>query len=156
MITIKVPEYGNLRLKHLVADFNGTIAHDGVLIKSVGKIFTELAKKIEIHVITADTFGSAASQLENLPCKVCLLPKKSQTQGKLDYIKKLGADSTVAVGNGRNDILMLEGAAVGIAVIQREGSASKAIAASDIACTDIESALGLLLNPLRMKATLRG
>jgi soluble P-type ATPase len=67
----------------------------------------------------------------------------------------LGADHVVCVGNGRNDRLMLKEAALGIAVILQEGAAAETVAAADVVCTHIVSALELLHNPLRLTATLR-
>jgi soluble P-type ATPase len=61
----------------------------------------------------------------------------------------------VAVGNGRNDRLMLEAAALGIAVIGDEGLAADAMQACDIVVRHIADALALLEDPRRLIATLR-
>ena len=50
---------------------------------------------------------------------------------------------------------MLEASRLGIAVILEEGASSAAIRSADIVCTDILSALSLLVHPLRLTATLR-
>ncbi len=50
---------------------------------------------------------------------------------------------------------MLEKAKLGILVIQEEGAAPSTLLAADVVCTDIMSALNLLLHPLRLTATLR-
>ena len=55
----------------------------------------------------------------------------------------------------RNDRLMLKEAALGIAVILKEGASAESVAAADVVCTDIVAALELLQNPLRLIATLR-
>jgi soluble P-type ATPase len=49
-------------------------------------------------------------------------------------VAALGADSTAAIGNGRNDAAMLRVARIGIAIVGPEGSASAAIAAADVVC----------------------
>ena len=59
------------------------------------------------------------------------------------------------MGNGRNDRLMLDEAALGVVVVQREGAAVETLLAADVVCQSIVDALDLLLNPLRLKATLR-
>jgi soluble P-type ATPase len=51
---------------------------------------------------------------------------------------------------------MLEESILGIAVIQKEGASAKTVAAADIVVTSITDALELVLNPLRIAATLRG
>ena len=48
------------------------------------------------------------------------------------YIVQLGRKTVAAIGNGRNDRLMLQAAALGIAVIGPECAAAEALAAADI------------------------
>jgi soluble P-type ATPase len=155
MLIIDIPDYGRLELSHLVLDFNGTLAYDGVLLSGVAAGLTELAGQLEIHVLTADTFGSARTALAALPVSIDILPAPDQAAAKRRFIAELGAARTVAIGNGRNDRLMLEAAALGIAVVLEEGAASVTVQAADVVCTSIEHALGLLTHPQRLVATLR-
>lgn len=155
MLEINISGDSKLQLKHMVLDYNGTIARDGDLIAGVKENLVALADKLHIHIITADTFGKAHSGLEGLNCELSILAPDAQDIGKLEYVKKLGAENTVCVGNGRNDRLMLKEAALGIAVILEEGAAVGTVSAADIVCTSIVSALELLENPLRLIATLR-
>lgn len=155
MIDIDIPGYRVLRLGHLVLDYNGTLACDGEMIPGVEACLNELSEKLRVHVLTADTFGMAKSRLAKTRCEVTILPVDRQDVGKLDYVKRLDALRTACVGNGRNDRLMLEAAALGIAVVLEEGAAAEALAAADVVCTGILPALALLKNPLRLVATLR-
>ena len=82
-------------------------------------------------------------------------PPKTRRQKNFCYVEKLGAERCVAIGNGRNDRLMLEAAALGIAVMQQEGAAVEAMLAADIVVPDIGAALELLLHTRRLIATLR-
>ena len=50
---------------------------------------------------------------------------------------------------------MLEAAALGIAVVQRECASADALKAADVIAPDIVAALELLTHPLRLAATLR-
>jgi len=84
-----------------------------------------------------------------------ILEKDNQDVGKLDYVKGLGCDNTVCIGNGRNDRLMLKEAVLGIAVVLKEGVAAETLVSADVVCTSIVSALELLMHPLRLTATLR-
>jgi len=152
---IEIPGFGSLQLSHLVLDYNGTIAQDGQLIQGVRKRLVALAKDLKIHVITADTFGGVKERLSDIPCKIHILEAEAQDIGKMEYVQKLGADRTVCIGNGRNDVLMLKKAALGIAVIQDEGAAIGALLAADVIVPSILSALDLIANPLRLTATLR-
>ncbi len=155
MIEITIPGHRPLKLSHLVLDYNGTLALDGKLLDGVRERLETLSDRLEIHVVTADTFGNARSHLSGLPCQLVILSAQSQDTQKRDYITHLGSESTVCIGNGRNDRLMLKAAALGIAVIEAEGAAVEAILASDIVCPDIGAALDLLDNPKRLIATLR-
>jgi soluble P-type ATPase len=155
MIEIDIPGYRKLELSHLVLDYNGTLACDGELIPGAAQSLTELSGSLEIHVLTADTFGNVASGLGDIPCVLSILPAGHQDVGKLSYVDTLGAESAVCVGNGRNDRLMLKAAALGIAVILEEGAAAATVHDADVVCVSILSALDLLLNPLRLAATLR-
>jgi soluble P-type ATPase len=84
-----------------------------------------------------------------------VLPKEDQQTGKLNYIRALGADRVVSIGNGRNDQLMLKESALGIAVILGECASTEALLSADLISTSILSALELLTHPLRLTATLR-
>ncbi len=155
MITVDIPGYRRMQLEHLVMDYNGTLAVDGEIEPDVRPVLEILAPQLAIHVITADTFGLAADRLNGYPVKLSILPPGEQDMAKRDYVKQLGSAGTVAVGNGRNDRLMLRQAGLGIAVILNEGTAFETLAAADVVCQGIVPALELLTQPLRLTATLR-
>jgi soluble P-type ATPase len=155
MIQIDIPGFTKLQLNHLVLDYNGTLACDGRLIPGVREYLKSLAEKIAIHVLTADTFGGVGGELEGMNCRVFIIGAGDQDRSKLQYVEDLGPEGVVCIGNGRNDRLMLKEAALGIAVVQTEGAAAETLLAADVVCYDIISALELLLNPLRLAATLR-
>ncbi len=155
MIAVDIPGYGLLQLEHLVLDYNGTMAVDGMIEAGVAAALKRLASRLTIHVITADTFGLAADGLEGCPVKLSLLPPEAQDVAKLNYVEHLGTAQTAAIGNGRNDRRMLAAAGLGIAVILDEGAAFETLAAADVVCRGIAPALELLTHPLRLTATLR-
>lgn len=155
MLSTKIPGFGTLTLDHLVLDYNGTLAVDGLLLPGVKSALNTLAAELAIHVVTADTFGKAADGLEGVNCRLTVLEAGRQDQAKVNFVNGLGADRTASIGNGRNDALMLATAALGIAVILGEGASMVSLHAADIVCTDIVSALELLMHPLRLTATLR-
>lgn len=155
MIEIDIPGRGLLRLEHLVLDYNGTLACDGELLPGVREVISVLAGRLTVHVVTGDTFGKARAGLSELPCNLVVLAPHDQAAAKLRYMEQFDPARCVAIGNGRNDRLMLEHAALGVAVIQAEGAAIEALLAADVAAPDMISALGLLLEPVRLVATLR-
>jgi len=128
---------------------------NGVLLSGVAEAFRRLAGQLELHVVTADTFGKAAEALAGLPCTLHILPEGGQDSAKLNYVERLGAAHCVALGNGRNDRLMLAAAGLGIAVIEGEGAAVETLLAARVAVPAIGAALGLLTDPKRLVATLR-
>jgi soluble P-type ATPase len=156
MIEVEIPGWKSLRLEHLVLDFNGTMARDGLLLDGVREALAALSSRMTIHVVTADTFGRAVPELAGVPCVLTVLPPGDQSRAKLSYIESLSVGGVVAVGNGRNDLLMLERSALGIALVEAEGASAQTVRAADVICRDIRDALGLLQNPLRLVATLRG
>ncbi|MFT4177574.1 MAG: hypothetical protein QM627_13090 [Luteolibacter sp.] len=155
MIDIDIPDFGAFSLKHLVLDYNGTLALDGHLLPGVREVLGSLAPLLDIHVVTADTFGLAGKYLASLPLTLTVLPVDSQAEAKARFVENLGASSVVAIGNGRNDRQMLSAAAIGILLVQKEGTAAAALPSADILSTNILDALELLRHPKRMIATLR-
>ena len=155
MIELNIPGFGAFALEHLVLDYNGTLALDGKLLPGVAEVLGALEPELAIHIVTADTFGLAAKQLARLPVELTILSGANQQEAKLEFIRNLGPQQVVAIGNGRNDAKMLAEAAIGIAVVQREGAAASALASADIVANSFWEALDLLRHPRRLVATLR-
>lgn len=155
MLELPIPGFKNLHLQHLVLDYNGTLACDGRPLKGVRERVEALAADLTIHILTADTFGTVQDRVAAWPCRVEVIPGEREAEAKVKYIQGLGAEQTVAVGNGRNDRLMLKDAVLGIAVVQTEGTAQEALLAANLVAPGILEALDLLLHPQRLKATLR-
>lgn len=155
MLNVDILGFGVLRLEHLVLEFNGTLAVDGKLLPGVKRRIAKLSQGLRVHVLTADTFGSARAELRGVHCELSLLEGGRQNHAKARYVRRLGEVNTVCVGNGRNDRLMLRISVLGIAVIQAEGAAPASIQEADIVVNGVRDALDLLLNPLRLVAGLR-
>lgn len=155
MIHIDIPGYRVLDLQHLVLDFNGTIALDGKPLEKTYELLNSLSEKLEIHVVTADTFGTVSRVLKDFPNRIEILSESDQHLLKKDYVIKLGADRVVSIGNGRNDREMLKVSALGIVVINQEGAGIEALMNGDILSRSVVDALELLIFPKRLIATLR-
>ena len=155
MFKCDIPGFGSLRIRNLGLDYNGTLAIDGQPIAYVKEILQKLSTLMEIHILTADTFGTVKQNFEQESFFVEILQEENQAKQKEAYVRKLGAVETIAVGNGRNDHLMLKAAKLGIVVIQREGAAGIALKSADIVVQDIISALKLFFEPKRLIASLR-
>ena len=155
MISVSIPPGTRLELSHLVCDFNGTLAVDGVLLPGVAERLRTLSDGFTIHVLTADTFGGARERLAGLPVTVAVLPADRQMERKADYVSELGADGVVVIGNGGNDSAMIENAALGMCVVQTEGASVSSVMVADIVCMSVTDALDMLIQPKRLVATLR-
>ena len=155
MIEIAIPGGDRLRLAHALLDFNGTLAHDGMLIGGVAERVRSLATKLEIHVVTADTAGTAASALAELPVSLAIMPPRFQAAAKKNELERLGRAQTVPIGNGRNDFDVIAHGALSIVVVGREGCSAPTLMQADIVCASVCDALDLLLTPRRIVATLR-
>ncbi|HWI63479.1 MAG TPA: ATPase P [Symbiobacteriaceae bacterium] len=155
MLELPIPGRPPLRVAHLVLDYNGTLAVDGNLLPGVAERLSALAERVDVHVITADTFGLAAVELSHIPVTLQIIGTGDQAQAKLALVESLGAYNVVAVGNGANDRLMMERAVLGICVLGGEGAATPTLLASDIVVRNPVDAFDLLLHPGRLAATLR-
>ena len=88
-----------------------------------------MTKMVKIHVLTADTFGMARTELEGVECEVHILSGERHDLQKRAYVEQLGAEQVIALGNGGNDRLMLATAKLGVAVCLAEVCAKDAIEA---------------------------
>ncbi|HXI18292.1 MAG TPA: HAD family hydrolase [Chloroflexota bacterium] len=156
MLSLDIPGRGVLEIRHLVLDVNGTIAEDGHIRPGVKERLARLRRQLEIVMVTADTHGRQAALDSELELEATRLETgKSEAPQKAALVRRLGANSTIAIGNGANDSDMLKEAAFGIAVLESEGTSLLALQAADILSRSVTEALDLLLNPRRLVATLR-
>lgn len=153
---IIIPEYKKLEIDTLFLDFNGTIAVDGVIPAEVRQLLTRLATEFSIYILTADTNGNAKEQCQGLPVVLQTFPTGNAREYKRELVKATGSRRCVAIGNGRNDELMLREAVLSIAVMDREGMYGRLFKEADICVRSMQEALELLLFPNRIVAGLRG
>jgi len=155
MIKIEIPGRESLQLENLVLDLNGTIAVDGDVDLQLIDRLRELAKSLKPYIITAGTHGKLDQLKDALGIDIHKIEPAKEAEQKQTFIRDLGADKTVALGNGANDKLMLKDAAIGIAVIGVEGASIDTILSGDVVVRNAKDALDLLLKPKRLIATLR-
>lgn len=150
-----IPGRENIRINNLVCDVNGTLAVDGELLPGVIEILDRLRRVVSIHLITADTHGGQESIDALLKTRAIRIKPGNEAEQKLEVLRSLGASTCAAVGQGANDALMLQEAALGVCVLSDEGVSAKAVASCDIISRDIITALELFEKPRRIQATLR-
>ena len=140
MLEIDIPGRGTFGIRHVVCDYNGTIAVDGHLIEGVASRILEITEFAQVSVLTADTFGTVRTECDDLPVDV----------------RVFGAEGCVCIGNGFNDIAMFGEAALSIAIMGKEGACGKLLTCADVVVTNVLDAFDLLLRTDRLRATLRG
>ncbi|MHA1792718.1 MAG: HAD family hydrolase [Promethearchaeota archaeon] len=156
VIEVNIPNYGNLKLKFLVMDMNGTIANNGIINPRLKEYFDALSKNLKLYIVTADTFGTVAEMAREFNIDHHLLPKKTlESIEKLEFIRELGPENVIALGNGNNDVMMLKEAIVGIGIIGKEGISKDCLISADILVHDVIDALEIIIKPEKLKATLR-
>ncbi len=155
MFELDIPGFGLLQLEYLVSDFTGTLSVDGRLIPGVKERLSRIAEFLKIYVLTADTFGKAEEELSGVDCSVIILKGEEHDRQKEEFVRSLGAEKVIAFGNGNNDRRMLRVARIGVCVLLDEGCSVEALTSAKILVKSINDGLDLLLNPLRLKATLR-
>jgi soluble P-type ATPase len=151
-LTVAIPGRPELELEHLVLDMNGTITNRGALIDGVERRLARLLATLSLQLVSADTFGTLGSIAELLRARPV---KIGSGEDKLRELDRLGRERCVVIGNGANDVLVLEAAALGLAVIGPEGASAAALQAADVVCPSPIHALDLLLEPRALASTLR-
>jgi len=156
---IPIPGRKTHHLAHILLDVNGTVAAGGRLIDGVREQVLSLRQAgWEVHWITADTRGRQAALDEEMgwpAIRIATDKIEGEAEQKADFVRSLGSDSVVAIGNGANDVAMLREAALGISVLGSEGLAVDALLAADVVAPSIRAALEMLEDPTRLIATLR-
>jgi soluble P-type ATPase len=157
-IAIEIPGFGPQHVTTVVSDFTGTLSFGGLAAEGVKEKLKQLIELVELHVITADSFGTARDQLAGI-AEPHLLTTARQDVEKAAWVSRFSLSNVAALGNGNNDRLMLqrlkEGGGLAIAVDNGEGCATDALLSSHLLVTGVAHALDLLLEPTRLKATLR-
>ncbi len=151
-IVIRLPGGPTLGLEHLLLDVNGTLSDRGTLDDRVAPRVARLRALLAVQLVTADTFGTATGIAQALSVGVSRVNDGGE---KRELVERLGADRCAVIGNGANDMLALQAAALGIAIIGREGLSVLALRSADVLCASITDALDLLLDVDALVATLR-
>ena len=155
-LAISIPGRGELSITNVLFDLNGTLACDGVIADSTRERLNRLGESLTLYVMSADTFGTLEQMAAGLPIQVRRVQGELGAAEKRDLLAALGAERTIAIGNGQNDVEMLETAVLSFAILGPEGAATTALLAADLVFGHIDDALDSLLYPKRLMASLRG
>ena len=155
-LDFSVPGKGDFQIANVLFDLNGTLACDGIIAPPTRERLVALGQVLTLTVMSADTHGTLAEVTAGLPVRMERATGTLGAEAKRAFLVQLGASTTIAMGNGRNDAAMLEAAALGIAILGPEGCAREALLAADLVFVRVDDALDALLYPARLVASLRG
>ncbi|MGQ9499511.1 MAG: HAD family hydrolase [Dissulfurimicrobium sp.] len=146
-------------LQNILLDMNGTMTVDGKWIDGVVERLKDISRLLNVYILSADTNQTMEELTKALvkdgAIRVHRLESGRGDIQKLEFLRNIGRENTVAIGNGCNDALMLRNAALGICVIGQEGASVDAMMSSKIVVSSICDAFDLFLKPSRLIATLR-
>jgi soluble P-type ATPase len=154
MISIERTGQSNLEIECILIDFEGTLASDRRVHPKAKDKINLLSKRTKIYILTKEEKEYAEEVLKKVKAEIIYLTGGESSQKKLELLRQLGASRTVAIGNGVDDVPMIEEAGLGVCVLGKEGTFSEAMKKADVVFMNILDALDFLLKPLRQKATL--
>lgn len=153
MPNYNIPGVGDLNLKTIILDLNGTLTVGGLVPEGVKERLAKLKDKgFNIVFFTGNTRGDAAEVSADLG--IDWVEAKSGQDKKLEA-EKLGPDTCVSIGNGLIDLELMKTVKLRIVTLQAEGVHAQTLLASDIVIPTINDALDLLIDEQRLIATLR-
>ena len=157
-ILIDVPGLGSRVIHTVVSDYTGTLSRGGKFVPGVRDELLKLLRLVDIQVLTSDSYGTAAQELQGILTPHILTGGRHDVE-KEEYVERFNVKHVAAFGNGNNDRLLLKRVkdfgGLAIAVDNGEGCAIDALLNSHILIVGAVNALNLLLEPTACKATLR-
>lgn len=148
-----IPNSGEIELKTLILDLNGTLTIRGEIVKGVTEKLAKLKdKRIKVVLLSGDTRGNAKVIAESLGIE---LVRASTGEAKRKAALNLNPQMCVAIGNGLIDVALFEIVRLSIVTLQAEGVHTACLKAADIIVPSILDALDLLIDENSLIATLR-
>jgi soluble P-type ATPase len=154
MIPIQRPGQDSLEIEFILIAFEGTLTSDQRAHPKAKDKINLLSKRTNIYILAKEEKILVEEALKKVKAEIVYLMEGEASQQKLDLLRKLGASQCVAIGNGADDVPMIEEAGFGICVLSKTGTFTEAMKRADVVFMNILDALNFLLKPLRQKATL--
>ncbi len=156
-IDIKIPWGEKYSINNVVFDLNGTLANDGKIAENTIDLLEKLARDAKMYIVTADTHNTAEELKDKLGdlAEIIVLKSNDHAQEKARFVHTLGFRETVTVGNGANDLKMMEEGILSFGIIGGEGLYGPLLAKVDIVVQNVDHAIEMLINPMKIVATIR-
>jgi len=88
-IRIDIPGWGNIDIKNIVIDLNGTIATDGRIAPEVKEKINSLSELAKVYILTADTQGTANEEILGMNVELIKIPEENSKKGKFEFLRTL-------------------------------------------------------------------
>ena len=154
MISIQRPGMESLDIHFVLIDFEGTLAMDGRVHPKAKDKVNLLSKRVTITILTKSNREKVEETLRKMRAEILYVTEGDSSQQKLNVLQRLGPHQTAVIGNGLDDVRILEQAGLGMCVIGKEGASAEAMAKADLVVTHVLDALDFLLKPSRQRAIL--
>lgn len=152
-MTYDIPGQGQIEIKTIILDLNGTLSVAGIVPSGVKERLTQL-KNLGFNVIffTGNTRNDADALAANLGIEWKLA---KNAEGKRDLALELEPETCASIGNGLIDLELMKTVKLRIVTLQAEGVHVQTLLNSDIVIPSINDALDLFIDRQRLIATLR-
>lgn len=148
-----IPGLGEIELKTIILDLNGTISVGGSVVDGVAERLEVLREKgYRIVLFTGNTRGDA----EDIAATLGIEWRQASTAlDKRNIALEMQPETCVSIGNGRIDLELMKVVKLGIVTMQSEGVHVATLNACDVVVPTICDALDLIIDEQRLIATLR-
>ncbi len=150
---LDIPGVGELSIKTLILDLNGTLSVGGGLVDGVKERIGQISVLgIKVVLFTGNTRNDADELADRLSIE-WRLAKTAEDKKRLT--EQLDPNECASVGNGLIDAEMMGIVRLGIVTLQAEGVHSATLSKADLVVPTINDALDLFIDPQRLIASLR-
>ncbi len=149
----QIPGVGELEIKTIILDLNGTLSVGGQLVEGVHERINKL-KELGYRIIffTGNTRNDADDLAAELGIDWTLAKNAAE---KAANAQNYDPETAASIGNGRIDLELMKTVKLGIVTLQAEGVHVDTLQVCDIIIPTINDALDLFIDESRLIATLR-
>ena len=148
-----IPGQGELSLKTIILDLNGTLSVAGVVPEGV-KARLDKLKSLGFQVLFFT--GNTRNDADDLARDLGIEWKLAKNAGdKRKLASELEPESCASIGNGLIDLELMQVVKLRVVTLQAEGVHAQTLLNSDIVVPTINDALDLFIDKQRLIATLR-
>lgn len=148
-----IPGQGQLEIKTIILDLNGTLSVGGVVPEGVKERLNQLkAAGFKLIFFTGNTRNDADDLATSLGIEWKLA---KNAEDKRSLASELEPETCASIGNGLIDLELMQVVKLRIVTLQAEGIHVQTLLNSDIVIPNINDALDLFIDEQRLIATLR-